>query len=989
MPTRCRVIHLAIPALLMVVLPALITPATASTRPDHDVPATASSALHLEPVRTGNGGEQLRLSQSEPWRSFETRFGNWHVVWNEATNTPHRAFGPSLPLVGFANDATSADRAVRAFIAGHPGLFGGAGLELKNLSTSLAGNVWYVRYQQQVRGIPVLFSDWEFRVGTNGRLMMFGADSRAVPANLASSPRLVAAAAREAAHIGMTWNASTDRVELSEHLAFVPMSRSDGTQDLRLAYDAMLIPARRGGGERVLVDAASGQPLYRRRLRDDLVTGTVTGQIHASSPYDPLLTRPMSREKLSGGTGTAETDTAGAYSLSAPSYPTMLTTTFRGPYCNVQRVDGSPNSSFSRGNVANNTVQNIEWKSSNSQASERDAFYHTNLAHDWVKAMDPALTAIDYSLVVNVNWNDGIDCEGYWDQLTNSLNYWLEGATCPNTATVPDMIWHEYSHMVNYNLYFANGAANGLLNGALGEGLADAFTVLLGNEPLVGNGFTGPGTFIRDVRVGARYPENDPPDAHVAGLILAGALWDLKVATSVTTASRLMHFAKYGLPDDPDDGVALSEFFLDALVADDNDADLSNGTPNFTAINTAFSNHGIGMNYFLSVAHVPLADQPSNGPYPINATITFGGPIGGFSNAKLYYSVNKTPFVSANMLPTGNPDEYGAEIPNESYGVVRYYLVITDSYGGTLSLPPGAPTLNTYSYTAGPASTLIFDSFEVANAWTTGFAADTPAATTGIWLRGVPVASLAQPGADFSPAGTQCYFTGNALPGDDPGVNDVDGGKTTLVTSTFNAVPAGIINPIISYWRWYSNDVGDAPSEDPWRAYISNNNGSTWARVENSTASTRGWQRVLFAIKDFTTPTATMKMRFVAQDTLNPSIVEAALDDWSMVGYSDVLDVPAAPALTEFSMQPAWPNPSRGITHLRFTLPTQSRIELAVFDLEGRRVRSLIDAEQPPGTHSVAWDGRDNAGKRLASGPYFLRLTRASQTVSRAVVLMR
>ena len=41
------------------------------------------------------------------------------------------------------------------------------------------------------------------------------------------------------------------------------------------------------------------------------------------------------------------------------------------------------------------------------------------------------------------------------------------------------------------------------------------------------------------------------------------------------------------------------------------------------------------------------------------------------------------------MLPTGNPDEFGAEIPGQSYGVVRYYLVITDSYGGTKILPGG------------------------------------------------------------------------------------------------------------------------------------------------------------------------------------------------------------------------------------------------------------------------------------------------------------
>ena len=67
-----------------------------------------------------------------------------------------------------------------------------------------------------------------------------------------------------------------------------------------------------------------------------------------------------------------------------------------------------------------------------------------------------------------------------------------------------------------------------------------------------------------------------------------------------------------------------------------------------------------------------------------------------------------------------------------------------------------------------------------------------PAATSGFWIRNVPVASQAQTGTDHTPAGTQCWVTGNAAVNDLPGVNDVDDGKTTLMTTTFSATPAGI-----------------------------------------------------------------------------------------------------------------------------------------------------------------------------------------------------
>ena len=89
-------------------------------------------------------------------------------------------------------------------------------------------------------------------------------------------------------------------------------------------------------------------------------------------------------------------------------------------------------------------------------------------------------------------------------------------------------------------------------------------------------------------------------------------------------------------------------------------------------------------------------------------------------------------------------------------------------------------------------------------------------------------------------------------------------------------------------------------------------------------------------------------------------------------------------------LQPVWPNPAEGDAHMRFTLPAAGRVELRVYDIEGREVRTLIDGERPPGSQSALWDGRDDAGRRVASGPYFVRLTRGGrEVVSRAVVMLR
>src|SRR6058998_1880280 len=113
----------------------------------------------LRPVEIDSPALQQSLSRGPAWRGFSTEHRGWHALWNQATGTPHRAFGPGIPLPGFAPRPAAADRAVRAFIAGHPELFG-TGPTLETLAAHPVQDRWYVRYRQTVGGVPVLFADW-------------------------------------------------------------------------------------------------------------------------------------------------------------------------------------------------------------------------------------------------------------------------------------------------------------------------------------------------------------------------------------------------------------------------------------------------------------------------------------------------------------------------------------------------------------------------------------------------------------------------------------------------------------------------------------------------------------------------------------------------------------------------------------------------------------------------------------------------------------
>jgi len=60
-----------------------------------------------------------------------------------------------------------------------------------------------------------------------------------------------------------------------------------------------------------------------------------------------------------------------------------------------------------------------------------------------------------------------------------------------------------------------------------------------------------------------------------------------------------------------------------------------------------------------------------------------------------------------------------------------------------------------------------------------------------------------------------------------------------------------------------------------------------------------------------------------------------------------------------------------------------------LFDLRGRRVRRLVDSTQSAGLHRVIWDGRDDAGRQLASGVYLLRLGVPHGSLTRKMILLR
>ena len=84
-----------------------------------------------------------------------------------------------------------------------------------------------------------------------------------------------------------------------------------------------------------------------------------------------------------------------------------------------------------------------------------------------------------------------------------------------------------------------------------------------------------------------------------------------------------------------------------------------------------------------------------------------------------------------------------------------------------------------------------------------------------------------------------------------------------------------------------------------------------------------------------------------------------------------------------------YPNPFNPQTTIVFELAQPERTELAIYNLQGSLVRTLVSETRPGGRHEVVWNGKDNNGQQVASGVYMARLKAGSVAQMRKLVLVK
>jgi hypothetical protein len=177
-------------------------------------------------------------------------------------------------------------------------------------------------------------------------------------------------------------------------------------------------------------------------------------------------------------------------------------------------------------------------------------------------------------------------------------------------------------------------------------------------------------------------------------------------------------------------------------------------------------------------------------------------------------------------------------------------------------------------------------------------------------------------------------------------------------------------------------EIPETWSVDTYSVYFSANAGESWTEVATGVTT----QSVIVDVPDAITEEGLFRVYAFQGDEV---VGYDSSDEVFTIRSPQGAGLPDVETPKVFALRQNAPNPFKGTTMVRFDLPRDVDVKLAVFDVRGRLVQSLIDQSMPAGRYSIGWDGRDINGNKVASGVYYYKIQAGHWNETRTMVLVK
>ena len=352
--------------------------------------------------------------------------------------------------------------------------------------------------------------------------------------------------------------------------------------------------------------------------------------------------------------------------------------------------------------------------------------------------------------------------------------------------------------------------------------------------------------------------------------------------------------------------------------------------------------------------HRPLLAAEINQPAGVAVSVTGGSTI---NSVYLYYREGNSGDFTEVAMATSDNVVFSGTIPGYSEEGFQYYFKAVDSDGIQAFHPLGG---SLHPYTVVPGVNALEDSFENGLLyWKSGGVKDTWGLTAGE------------------------VNTGNVSISDSPTIFYHDNTNSWL-ESTFSLNLSGGPASLSFYFK------GSLQSDRDY-LYIeaSTDGGSTWNQVSTPITGTQlNFVQYNFSLNDLS-GNSDVRLRFHLVTDGSGRRDGVFLDDIIINWTQTDIDDGENPVPMSFSIDQNYPNPFNPSTMISFSLPGNGQVNLAVFDLLGRKVKDLISSDLDAGRHEIEWDGTDMKGDEVASGIYLYRLESGDSRQIKMMTLLR
>lgn len=938
-----------------------------------------STSNNLEEMNTStkNAVVQIdRVSNSIEWTEFK----------KSTTKKAYRAYGKPISVSGYtAVNEGNIEALSLKFIEDNQELLGVDKSQVVYHNSNYVLGKWYVHLKQEINGLLVAFSGIELKVNKNAQIFSYGVEYYETK-NVDLDPRI----SFNQAYLFETKQVPDEKFFMNDdksgNLYAFPIYEN-GSYRIEAAYRAEYTVDNIEYA--VYLSSINGQTLFRKKMTHELKTTIeVYTNVKEDNALSPVVRVPADYQtiKINGKDYTTGLDGKLELDLNTDE---QVEVNFEGPWVKLENQvfqQGKINTEIKAGE---NNI--IEWNDSNSDIRERMVVHHLNKIRDYYKAFDTTKKAMDFQLELLFDTTNFGGPNAYSSGST--IGFVGLNDKSAKLAETPTVLYHEYGHSINMLLYQELGQQEGMINGAANEGIGDITAALMVDDSRVGYGaFTdNPDRIIRDCKNTFKYPQDIIGEVHHDGQIIAGALWDLRELTDLETARNLAHFARYGLPDDAENDVCFSEWLIEVLVADDDDGDLTNGTPHSEAITTAFDNHNIGFDIMLrrGLVHDQKVDVLA-----ANNNISIYSDVRSESNfnndsleLSLIYSYDnfktktEIPFAQSNKVKKGYRFDINSE---KEYALINYYFNVKNAKTGKITEKIGTPSgKGTFTYEYGFVEKLKESMSK--NDWLFKRVGE----QTGAQLE------IAVPDVfDYSIIGLDVAQTTDS--DDDDDVSIVTGASANIQTF-FTSVPytklegySPVYNiayynyPVLKFKTWHSKQSFDPSADVDLYLYVSSDGGTNWKeafKLDDMNNAEKEWNQQYVRIKSFVAVTNQFKFAirinpngtFSTQSGYPTCFSEFQIDDISIIDPKFVSSVESELG-NQYSV-------AVDADNIRITIADGETTEsdISLYDINGRVLATKSNTNH---SRTVAMSRSD-----IVTGVYFLEINNGNQVITKKVLI--